>query len=220
MSSKCTYLTDELYEYMMQVSVRPRPIVDELYTRTEKLAAGAMQTSLEQTQFMQLLVKLIGAKRTIDVGVFTGHSSLAIAMALPEDGEVIACDVSEEYTNIAKEFWQKAGVSHKVKLKLAPAEETLQALLDAGEAGKFDFAFIDANKSSYTVYYEMCLQLIKSNGLVLIDNAFMNARVLNKDTKDKMGAAVRALNDYVFKDERVDISILPIGDGLTIARKR
>lgn len=220
MSNKCTYLTDELYHYMMQASVRPRPIVDELYEKTEKLTNGAMQTSLEQTQFMQLLVKLIGAKRTIDVGVFTGHSSLAVAMALPEEAEVIACDISEEYTAIAKEFWQKAGVSHKIKLNLAPAEETLQGLLDNGESGKFDFAFIDANKSRYTDYYEMCLQLVRSNGLVLIDNTFMRNRVLGNDTKDNVGAAVRAVNDYVLKDERVDLSMLPIGDGLTIARKR
>lgn len=220
MSSKCTFLTDQLYQYMLDHSLRPNHILEELFNYNLTLPAGQMQTSLEQTQFMQLLIKLIGAKKTIEVGVFTGLSTLAVALALPEEGEIIACDINEEWTTIAKLYWQKAGVLEKIQLKLGSANITLQSLLDSNQAETFDFAYIDADKASYSQYYELCLKLIKQNGLILLDNTFMSGKVLNDDKKDNVGAGIRKVNDLIFKDERVDLSILPLGDGLTVVRKR
>jgi len=168
---------------------------------------------------MALLVRLIGARRTIEIGVFTGYSALCVALALPDDGYVLACDVSDEYTRIGRPFWQQAGVAHKIELRLAPARQTLDARLAAGEAGTFDFAFIDADKPAYDDYYERCLQLLRRGGLIAIDNTLWSGNVA-RPAKNADTAALQALNDKVARDERIDVSLLPIGDGLTLARKR
>jgi caffeoyl-CoA O-methyltransferase len=168
---------------------------------------------------MALLVRLIGARRTLEIGVFTGYSALAVALALPDDGYVLACDVSDEYTRIGKPFWSAAGVAHKIDLRLAPARETLDARLAAGEAGRYDFAFIDADKTSYDDYYERCLRLVRDGGLIAIDNVLWSGSVA-RPAKTADTAALQALNDKLHDDERIDLSLVPIGDGLTLARKR
>jgi predicted O-methyltransferase YrrM len=164
-------------------------------------------------------VKLIGARRTIEIGVFTGYSSLAIALALPDDGHILACDISDEYTQIARKHWQRAGVAHKITLVLAPALQTLDGKLAAGEAGKFDFVFIDADKTGYDGYYERCLKLLRSGGLIAVDNVLWGGDVA-RESKDADTKALQAFNDKLHGDERIDVAMLPIGDGLTLARKR
>jgi len=168
---------------------------------------------------MALLVKLIGARRTIEIGVFTGYSSLAVALALPDDGHILACDISDEYTQIARKHWQQAGVAHKITLVLAPALQTLDGKLAAGEAGKFDFAFIDADKTGYDGYYERCLKLLRPGGLIAVDNVLWGGEV-TRESKDADTKALRAFNDKLHGDERIDVAMLPVGDGLTLARKR
>jgi caffeoyl-CoA O-methyltransferase len=179
-----------------------------------------MQIGPEQGQLMGLLARLVGAKRCIEIGVFTGYSSLAVALALPEDGRILACDVSEEWTAIARRFWREAGVEHKIELKLQPATRTLEQLLAAGEAGRYDFAFIDADKPSYDTYYELLLQLLRPGGLIALDNTLWSGHVADPNNRDPNTVALRALNDKLHRDERVDLSLLPVGDGLTLARKR
>jgi caffeoyl-CoA O-methyltransferase len=169
---------------------------------------------------MALLAKLIGARRCIEVGVFTGYSSLAVALALPEDGRILACDVSEEWTAIAQRYWRKGGVAHKIELKLQPATRTLEALLANGEAGRYDFAFIDADKPAYAAYYELLLQLLRPGGLIAVDNTLWSGKVADPSEHDANTSALRAFNDTLHRDERIDLSLLPIGDGLTLARKR
>jgi predicted O-methyltransferase YrrM len=169
---------------------------------------------------MALLAKLIGAKRCIEVGVFTGYSSLAVALALPEDGRILACDVSEQWTAIARRFWREAGVEHKIELKLQPAARTLEQLLAAGEAGRYDFAFVDADKPAYDTYYELLLKLLRPGGLMALDNTLWSGAVANPNEREPNTAALRALNDKLHRDERIDLSLLPVGDGLTLARKR
>ncbi len=220
MSSTCTFLNNKLYQYMLNFSLRTPDIINELYEQTGSMSQSQMQTSKEQLQFMQLLTKLIQAKKAIDVGVFTGQSSLAVALAMPEDGQIIACDINEDWTSIAKEFWQKAGVAHKIQLKIAPAEETLQALLDDNQSETFDFCFIDANKTGYTQYYELCLKLLRPNGLILVDNAFMNGEVIQSNPDNKSAIAVHKLNEHLLNDDRIDLSLLPMGDGLSMIRKK
>ena len=168
---------------------------------------------------MALLVRLLGARRTIEVGVFTGYSALAVALALPPDGRVLACDISDEYTRIGKPYWEQAGVAHKIDLQLAPALATLDARLAAGEPGQYDFAFIDADKSAYDGYYERCLRLLRTGGLVMIDNTLWGGAVA-KPARDADTTALQALNDKLHRDERVDLSLLPFSDGVTLARKR
>ncbi|MEO8810434.1 MAG: class I SAM-dependent methyltransferase, partial [Rhodanobacter sp.] len=178
-----------------------------------------MQISPEQGQFMALLVKLIGARRCIEVGVFTGYSALSVALALPEDGTILACDISEEYTALGKPFWARAGVEQKIDLRLAPACETLDGCLAAGEAGTYDFAFIDADKTGYDDYYERCLHLLRRGGLLVIDNVLWEGAVAKPaDSADTR--ALQALNDKLHRDERIDLSMLPLGDGVSLARKR
>lgn len=169
---------------------------------------------------MALLAKLVGAKRCIEVGVFTGYSSLAVALALPEDGRILACDVSEQWTAIARRFWREAGVEHKIELKLQPAVRTLEQLLAAGEAGRYDFAFVDADKPAYDTYYELLLKLLRPGGLMALDNTLWSGAVANPNDHEPNAAALRALNDKLHRDERIDLSLLPVGDGLTLARKR
>ncbi len=213
-------MSDQLHEYMLSVSVREPEVLQRLRQETASLPAAGMQISVEQGQFMSLLVQLIGAKKTLEVGVFTGYSSLVVALAMPADSKTISCDVNEEWTAIARRYWKEAGVAHKIDLRLAPAIQTLQALLAEGQAGTFDFAFIDADKDNYDHYYEAALQLLRPGGLIGIDNTLWSGRVADHTAQDKDTVALRDLNAKIHKDVRVTPSLLPIGDGLTLALKR
>ncbi len=179
-----------------------------------------MQIAPEQGQFMALLIELLGATKTLEIGVFTGYSSLRVALALPPNGKIVACDVSEEYTAIARRYWQTAGVADKIDLRLAPALETLDQLLASGQAETFDFAFIDADKQNYEGYYERSLQLVRRGGLIAIDNVLWSGQVANPQDQDNSTLAIRAFNDKLHHDERVSLSLVPIADGLTLAFKR
>jgi caffeoyl-CoA O-methyltransferase len=213
-------ITDEIHRYLVEHSVREPEVLARLRAATASLPQAQMQIGPEQGQLMALLAKLVAAKRCIEIGVFTGYSSLAVALALPEDGRILACDVSEEWTAIARRFWREAGVEHKIELKLQPAVRTLEQLLAAGEAGRYDFAFIDADKPAYDSYYELLLQLLRPGGLIALDNTLWSGHVANPDDHDPNTAALRVLNDKLHRDERIDLSLLPVGDGLTLARKR
>lgn len=219
MSDRTLNLDDTLYQYLLDVSLREHPVLTELRAVTHRHPLARMQISPEQGQFMALLVKLIGARRTLEIGVFTGYSALAVALALPQDGCIVACDVSQEYTDVARIYWEKAGVAGKIDLRLAPAVDTLDSLIAAGQAGGFDFAFIDADKSNYDAYYERCLTLLRQGGLIAIDNVLWGGRVAHP-AEDDDTAAIQALNRKLQGDARVDLSMLPISDGLTLARKR
>jgi predicted O-methyltransferase YrrM len=220
LSSRTIDIDDRLYSYLIAHSVRDLPVLAELRAETAKHPKAGMQISPEQGQFMALLVELIGAKRTIEVGTFTGYSALVVALALPAEGRVIACDVSEEFTAMARRYWAKAGIANKIDLRLAPANETLDKLLATGEAGRFDFAFIDADKENYVGYYERCLKLVRAGGLIAVDNVLWDGKVADPAVDGEDTRAIRALNDQLKSDERVSLSMVPIGDGLTLARKR
>jgi predicted O-methyltransferase YrrM len=220
MSTAQTAVAEDLTKYIQSVTLREPEILRRLREETAKLPNARMQISAEQGQFMGLLMRLIGAKRTLEVGVFTGYSSTVVALALPEDGRIIACDVSEEYTSMARRYWREAGVAHKIDLRLAPAAKTLDALLAEGKSGYFDFAFIDADKENYDRYYEQALQLLRPGGLIGIDNVLWHGKVLDDSVQDDDTRAIRALNQKLHYDERVELSLLPIGDGLTLALKR
>lgn len=179
-----------------------------------------MQIAPEQGQFMALLIKMIGARRTLEVGVYTGYSALCTALALPDDGRIIACDVNEEWTTVARRYWQEAGVAHKIDLRLAPASDTLAQLIEDGRAESFDFAFIDADKINYDRYYEQCLALIRPGGLIAVDNVLWDGAVADSSITDPDTEAIRAFNKKIHPDARVDLSLVPIADGLTLARKR
>ena len=221
MSNQSIQLTDNLHQYLLDNSLREPKILAQLRQQTAKHPLVDMQISPEQGQLMGLLVKLIGAKKCLEIGVFTGYSSLVVALNLPDDGTILACDVSVEFTSIAQEYWQAAGVSHKIDLQIAPALETLDRAIDNGEAGTFDFAFIDADKNNYAAYYDRCFQLVRSGGLILIDNVLWYGRVADPTMdKDKRTQSIKKINQQIYHDDRVQISLLPIGDGLTIARKK
>lgn len=220
MSARTLSMTDELHHYMLSVSVQQTDVMRALRDETAKMSNGGMQISAEQGQFMALLMKILGAKRTLEVGVFTGYSALAVAQALPEDGRIIACDVSEEFTSVARRYWAEAGVAHKIDLRIGPALEALEKLLAAGESGTFDFAFIDADKVNYDAYYEAALKLVRPGGLVAIDNTLWSGKVADASAQDEATVVLRALNEKLHHDERVDVSLLPLGDGLTLARKK
>ena len=213
-------LTDNLYQYILDHSIREPAVLRELHEETAPMKHAGMQIGADQGQFMGLLAKLVGAKRCIEIGVFTGYSSISVALALPPDGRIIACDVSEEWTSVARKYWEKAGVASKIELRLGPAVETLDALLAKGEAGKFDFVFIDADKGNYLNYYERCLKLVRPGGLMLFDNTLWSGEVANPENQKEDTVALRALNDALHRDDRVDVSLLPVGDGVTLARKR
>lgn len=219
MSDRTINLDERLYRYLQEHSVREHPVLRELREATAGMPHAGMQISPEQGQFMALLVRLMGARRALEVGVFTGYSALSVALALPPDGKVIACDVSEEWTAMARRYWDKAGVSQKIDLELAPALETLDKLLAAGGAGKFDFAFIDADKTNYRGYYERSLQLVRVGGLIAVDNTLWSGYVADPSHQEKDTQAIRAFNDALHADARVAISMLPMGDGLTLALK-
>jgi predicted O-methyltransferase YrrM len=212
-------LDKNLYEYLLSVSLREPELLAQLREETSKHPMSIMQIAPEQGQFMSLLVQLIGAKKTLEVGVFTGYSSLVVALALPEDGKIVACDVSDEYTQIARKYWELAGVTNKIELHIAPALETLDQLIADGETESFDFAFIDADKSGYDNYYERCLQLVRPGGLIAIDNVLWSGRVGDPEIQDNRTNQIRALNTKIHQDQRVNLSLLPIADGLTLAVK-
>lgn len=220
MTNRTIDLSDTLYQYLLDHSVADDNIKQQLREETAKLDMAIMQIAPEQGQFMTLLTKIISARKAIEVGVFTGYSALCIAEALPEDGRLIACDVSEEWTKIGQKYWDKAGIADKIKLNLAPATETLQRLLDKGQANTFDFAFIDADKINYDQYYEQCLQLIRPGGLIVIDNTLWGGSVADLTINDDDTNAIRQLNNKLPGDTRVDISMIPVGDGLTLVRKK
>ncbi len=219
MSRRTLALDDTLYEYIVAHSLREHPAQAALREATREHPHAGMQISPEQGQLMALLVRMLDARRTIEVGVFTGYSALTVALALPADGRVLACDISDEYTRIGKPYWQQAGVAGKIELVLAPAKETLAARIAAGESGLYDFTFIDADKTGYDAYYESCLALLRPGGLIAIDNTLWSGAVARPAT-DADTAALQALNGKLHRDERIDLSLLPIGDGLTLALKR
>ena len=219
MSTRSFMVPDNVYDYVLDVSLRETPVQRELRAETATMPAARMQTGPDQLQFLQLLAKAIGARRCLEIGVFTGASALAVALVLPEDGKIVACDVSEEYTAIAKRYWTRAGVSPKIDLKLAPATDTLDRLIAEGEP-PYDFAYIDADKSNYDAYYERVLRLMRAGGVIAVDNVLWGGDVANPAETDEDTVALRLLNLKIGRDERVDASLLTIGDGLTIVRKR
>lgn len=227
MSNRTINLDDRTYAYLLDSSLREPPVMTELRERTSHLEMAMMQIAPEQGQFMGLLAQLVaasrpaalGAPRFIEVGTFTGYSALAVALAVP-NARVTACDISEEWTSMAREAWQAAGVADRIELHLRPAGETIAALLADGAAGTFDFAFIDADKTGYQAYYEGCLELLRPGGVITIDNVLWSGSVADPDVDTDDTNALRAISQHVLADERVDISMLPLGDGLTIARKR
>ena len=220
MSNATIGLADELHEYLLRVGVREHPLLARLREETAALPEHDMQIAPEQGAFMALLVELLGAKRCLELGTFTGYSSLAVALALPPGGTIVCCDVSADWTSIARRYWAEAGVADRVDLRLGPALETLDRLLADGEAGTFDFAFLDADKELYPDYYERILELLRPGGLLAIDNVFGGGRIADPAADDKRLAAIRRLNDRVAADERVSLALVPIADGLTLVRKR
>jgi caffeoyl-CoA O-methyltransferase len=220
MSRRTLTLDDRLHEYVVKHN-REHPELAKLREATASHPRAGMQLSPEQGALLQRLVKLIGARRTIEIGVFTGYSALAVALALPADGRILACDVSDEFTRVGRPYWERAGVAGKIELVLEPAVHTLDARLAMGEAGRYDFAFIDADKASYDDYVERCLRLLRTGGLIAIDNVLWSGRVLERvdAAVDADTAALQQLNAKLAADDRVDLALLPIGDGLTLARK-
>jgi len=213
-------LSDKLYQYLLDVSLRDDAVLRRLRSETRKLPLGMMQIGPDQGQFMALLIKLIGAKKALEVGTFTGYSALCVARALPKNGRLICCDVSEEFTDIARKYWRLAKVDHKITLNLAPAVKTLDELIKNGQSGSFDFAFIDADKTNYGKYYERCLALLRPGGLIAVDNVLWSGAVIDARKQDADTKAIRAFNRRLKRDKRVDLSMATIGDGLTLARKR
>lgn len=220
MANKTLNLTDDLYQYVLDLSLREPDILRRLREETASHPMSQMQIAPEQGQFMALLVRLMEARTVLEVGVFTGYSSLSVALALPPDGTIVACDVSEDYTAIARRYWQEAGVSEKIDLRLAPAVETLDDLLASSRANTFDFSFIDADKESYDAYYERTLRLLRPGGMMVLDNMLQGGRVADSAENTPAVEAIRALNQKLHHDDRIDLSLLPVADGLTLARKR
>lgn len=221
MSRTTLNLTESVYDYLLSVSLREAEVLRELREETASHPQANMQISPEQGQFMQMLARLIGAENILEIGVFTGYSSIAVALVLPENGRILACDISEEYTAIARRYWEKAGVADKVDLRLAPALETLDHLLKTEHAAEtFDMAFIDADKESYLQYYERTLKLLRPGGLLLVDNVLWSGLPADPEHHDANTDALRTFNTFLYQDERIDLSMLPLADGLTLARKR
>lgn len=212
-------LTNELRDYVLSVSLREPDVLKRLREETSKLPMAGMQVDPEQGQFMAFLVRMLGARRCLEIGVFTGYSSLVTALALPEDGVVVACDKSRRWTDIARRYWAEAGVDERIDLRLGRAMDTLDALR-AQRGEPFDFAFIDADKTGYPDYYEACLDLLRPGGVIVIDNTLWHGRVIDPAADDADTRAIRSFNRSLQEDERVDLSLLAIADGLTLCRKR
>jgi predicted O-methyltransferase YrrM len=220
MSRRTWGIDEKVRKYLLDHSLRELPVAAELRAATAKLPYAGMQISPEQGQLMALLVQAIGARRAIEIGTFTGYSALWVAAALPNDGKLVCCDVSAEWTAVGKPYWEKAGVAGKIDLRIAPATGTLDRLLADGGRGAYDFAFIDADKTGYDGYYERCLQLLRAGGLIAIDNVLWGGDVADPKKRSADTLALRRLNDKLHRDERVSLSMLPVGDGLTLALKR
>lgn len=220
MSDSTLTLTPQLHQYLVTHSGHESAVLAALREVTHKLSDSRMQISPEQGHFMSLLMKILNAKKTLDIGTFTGYSALAVALALPQEGKVIAFDLNEDWTTTAREYWKKAGVAEKIELKLGPAQTSLQALIDQGQSGSFDFAFIDADKANYNTYYEQSLQLVRPGGIIAIDNVLWDGKVADPAIHDESTLAIRNLNTKLLNDKRVTISMLPVGDGLTLALRQ
>ncbi len=217
MSAGILSYTSDLRDYVWKNGLREHPALKELRTETERLPHARMQICPEQGALMGNLIRMLSAKRTIEIGTYTGYSAMAVALALPEDGEVLACDISEEWTSIGKNAWEKAGISHKINLQLAPAVDTLEKILAKGKENFFDSAFIDADKANYPKYYEQCLKLIRKGGVIVIDNVLWGGSVIDTKRNDEDTNAIRELNKFISTDTRVSPSMIPVGDGLTLA---
>jgi len=213
-------LDDRLQRYIVAHGARETAVQRDLRRITQRMPRSSMQIGAEQGALMQVLVRLMGARSCLEIGTFTGYSALAVALALPAGGRIVCCDVSEEWTSIARRYWRKAGVAGKIDLRIAPALETLDALLREGKAGKFDFAFIDADKANYSKYFERCLKLVRRGGLVAVDNTLWGGSVVNPRNQTVDTRAIRAFNRKLLRDRRVHIALVPVGDGLTLALKR
>jgi len=213
-------LSGALQDYLLSVSVQPDPLWENLRDETKSTFGFNMQISPEQAQFMTLLMKLVNVKDALEIGTFTGYSALTIARALPDDGRLIACDVNTEWTSVARRYWKQAGVEEKIDLKIAPAIDTLDSMIANGFSGTFGFAFIDADKSNYVNYYERCLQLLYPGGVVCVDNTLWGGKVADSDAQDEDTIGIRAVNRLMFEDNRVNSSLIPIGDGLHLAHKK
>lgn len=220
MSRRTTPLTDELYDYYLEVSLRESDVLRRLREETARLEKAQMQISPEQGQFMQLLVQLIGARLALEIGTFTGYSALCVAKGLPEDGKLIACDIDEEWPSFGMRYWAEAGVRDRIDFRVGPAIETLSDLIHEGMEESFDFVFIDADKRGLDDYYQMSLRLVRQGGVIAVDNTLWHGKVADDEVHDDDTMAIRGFNARVIDDERVDLSLVPIGDGLTLLRKR
>jgi predicted O-methyltransferase YrrM len=220
MANKTMGLSDDIAAYVVEVGAREPEVLVRLREETASLPRHGMQVAPEEGAFLAFVAELVGARRCIEVGTFTGYSSTAVALALPEDGSLLCCDVSEEWTTVARRYWAEAGVAGKIDLRLGPAVETLDALLEAGGGSTYDFAFVDADKAGYDAYYERLLRLIRPGGLIALDNTLWHGQVLDADPQDEDTRAIQALNRKLAGDQRVSICLLPIADGVTLVRRR
>ena len=220
MSSSVLPYSIELRNYLWEKGLDENPVLKRLREETENHPFALMQICPEQGALMANLVRLISAKKAIEVGTFTGYSALAVALALPEDGYLLACDISEEFTSIGKPYWEEAGVSENIDLQIAPAIKTLKSKIEDGESNTYDFAFIDADKINYLNYYELCLDLIRPGGVIAIDNVLWGGSVIDSARTDDDTKAIREINDFIVSDKRVNISMIPVGDGVTLAVKK
>ena len=219
MSNRTLSIDDRVYDYLLSVSLKESDLLKQLRAETAAIEFSEMQIAPEQGQFMALLVKLIGARRALEIGTFTGYSSISIASALPQGGELVCCDDSDEWTLVAKKYWQQAGLEDRIDFRLGDAARTLQALIDEGQAGTFDFIFIDADKQNYPRYYELSLSLLRAGGLMAVDNTLWSGDVADPENMEPGTRAIRRFNEMLKQDERVEISLVPIGDGLTLVHK-
>jgi O-methyltransferase len=220
MSSRTLFVPEQVAAYLVAHSARETPVQRELRAATRGIPGAGMQIAPEQGALMQVLVRMLGVKRYLEIGTFTGYSALCVALAMPAGGRLVCCDLSEEWTSVARKFWRKARVDSKIQLRLAPALETLDSLLRERQAGRYDLAFIDADKQNYANYFERCMRLVRRGGVIAIDNTLWSGRVADPRRRDPDTRAIRAFNRRLHRDQRVDVALVPIGDGLTLACKR